>query len=157
MATRKNITRPLTLPERQAADIRVRAVEAGEFRLVDGAGRMRALLEMTRAGPRLAMMHEDGTVAIEVMLARDGPGVRLTDRAGKTRLFAGAMRGTPRIGIADAEGSQRLFVGLSHGGEPSVTLYDTSQRQVWTTQGARGGKGRRTPARPGAHERAARR
>ena len=61
--------------------------------------------------------------------------LRLTDDEGRTRVFVGAMRGMARIGMADAEGLQRLLVGLSHRGEPSVTLYDDSQRRVWTAEG----------------------
>lgn len=134
MAKRKNITERLEMLERQAAEVRVRTVEAGEFRLVDGAGRMRALLQMTRLGPRLVMMHEDGTVAIEIKLGNDGPAVRLTDDTGSTRVFVGAMRGMARIGMADGKGSQRLLAGLSHTGEPSVTLYDDSHQRVWRAE-----------------------
>jgi len=133
MPKRKNVTDRLEALERQAAAIRVGAVEASEFRLVDRTGQPRATLEMTRTGPRLAMMHEDGTVAIEIELTRDGPAIRLADSHGDTRVFIGAMRDTARIGMADETGAQRLFIGLSHGGDPSLTLYDDTQRQAWTT------------------------
>jgi len=72
---KRNIDARIAALQRQIAEIRVKAVEAGEFRLVDKAGRVRAALEMTRSGPRLAMMHEDGTVALEVTLAAQGPSV----------------------------------------------------------------------------------
>lgn len=144
MAARKKTTKRSAARGRASADIRVRAVEAKEFRLVDSAGRTRAALEMTGPGPRLVMMHEDGTVALEVMLARQGPSVRLADGAGETRVFIGAMLGTARIGMADANASPRLFVGLGHNGEPSVALYDGSQRRLWATPAAEA----RSPAKP---------
>ncbi len=132
MAKRRNTRRPAM--ERQAADVRVRAVETEELRLVDRGGRVRAVLEMIRVGPCLRMMHEDGTVALELVLAGNGPGLRLTDEKGRTRLFVGATRGAARMGMADGEGSQRLFLGLNNGGGPALTLYDREQRQVWTTR-----------------------
>lgn len=152
MAKRKNIAERLAALERQAAEVRVRVIEAGEFRLVDRAGRMRVLLEMTRFGPRLAMMRGDETVALELTLTGDGAGMRFTDEEGMTRVFVGATRGAARIGMADGEGAQRLFLGLTGGGEPALTLYDGSQRQVWTTRTtkARAGqsnRSRRVPAR----------
>jgi hypothetical protein len=148
-AKRKSITERLELLERQAAEVRVRTIEAGEFRLVDQAGRMRALMQVTRIGPRLVMMHEDGTVAVEIKLGHDGPAVRLADDKGSTRVFVGAMRGMARIGMADAEGLQRLLVGLSHTGEPSVTLYDDSHQRVWRAEATKvrpSGKSRKSRA-----------
>ena len=132
MAKRKTVTGRTASPERQAAEVRVRVVETEELRLVDRSGRTRTLLEMTRTGPRLAMMHEDGTVALEVILAADGPGVRLADETGETRIFAGATRGGARVGMADGKGSQRVYLGVNSGGTPTLTLYDQDQRQVWT-------------------------
>ena len=67
-------------------------------------------------------------------IGHDGPAVRLADDTGRTRVFVGAMRGMARIGMADEEGLQRLLIGLSHKGEPSVTLYDDSQKRVWTAE-----------------------
>jgi len=124
-------------PERQAADVRVRVVEAQEFRLVDRTGKVRAALELTRAGPSLAMLHEDGTVALEIVLTGDGPGVRLADANGETRVFIGATRGAARMGMADGQGSQRLFLGVNSGGTPTISLYDREQRQVWTAATAK--------------------
>lgn len=137
MAKRKSIVKRLATLERQAADIRVRAVETAELRLVDRAGRVRAVLEMTRAGPSLAMMHEDGTVALELVLTGDGAGVRLADDKGETRVFLGATRGAARMGMADGAGTPRLFLGLNNGGKPTLTLYDRDQRRVWTTEAKR--------------------
>jgi len=128
-STRKESTRatPRTKAER------LRSIEAGEFRLVDRAGSVRAVLGLARSGPQLAMMHEDGTVAIEVTLTRAGPVVRLMDDGGKTRVFMGATRGAARMGMSDVNGTQRAFLGLSAGGAPALTLYDNRQRRVWTT------------------------
>ncbi len=110
-----------------------RAIEATQFRLVDRNGRLRAVLEMSRSGPHLAMLHEDGTPALELALSRDGPCVRLTDGDGATRVFVGATRGSARIGMADDEGTQRVFLGVGAKGTPGLTLYDGHQRRVWTT------------------------
>lgn len=132
MAKRKSTADRLAALERQAADIRVRAVEAGEFRLVDKTGRVRAVLEMVRNGPSLSMMHEDGTVSLEVELSKEGPVVRLSDETGRTRVFVGATRGAARLGMADGQGHQRLFIGADSAGNPAVTLYNRDQKQIWT-------------------------
>ncbi len=128
---RKSMNGRVAALERQIAEIRVRAVEAGEFRLVDKAGRTRAVLGMTRSGPCLAMMHEDGTVAMEVALAQGGPSVRLTDEDGRTRVFIGATRDAARIGLADGKGAQRVYCGVSRRGKPALTVYDSRQIKVW--------------------------
>jgi hypothetical protein len=146
MAKRKDVEGRIATLERQLAEIRVRAVEAGEFRLVDKAGRPRAVLEVTRRGPRLALLHEDGTIGVEVTLAPDGPGVRLADEEGLTRLFLGATRDAARVGLSDGEGNQRLFLGVSGGsggagGKPSMTMYDRKQREVWEAVPRDGGEG----------------
>lgn len=143
MAKRRKISERAAARERQTADVRAKAVETGELRLVDRAGRVRAVLEVTRAGPSLAMMHEDGTVALELVLAGDGPGVRLTDEKGKTRVFVGATRGAARMGMTDGNGSQRLFLGVNGSGTPTLTLYDREQQRVWTT-GAKRARARRS-------------
>lgn len=129
---KKSVEARLAALQRQVAELRVKAAEAGEFRLVDKAGSVRAVLEMARTGPRLAMMHEDGTVALEVMLSSDGPGVRLSDEDGRTRVFVGATRDAARIGLADRSGAQRAFIGVSQSGKPAITTYDAKQRTRWT-------------------------
>lgn len=121
----------------KAAEVRVKTIEAGELRLTDSAGRVRAMLEIGPVGPRLVMMHEDGTVALELVLANDGPSARLADESGNTRVFIGANRGSARFGMADGAGSQRVFIGVGSRGTPTVSLYDQHQRQEWTARGSR--------------------
>jgi hypothetical protein len=142
---KKGTGRHPSSPQR-AAVVTARTVEAEEFRLVDRSGRVRARVELTRAGPRFAMMHEDETIALELVLTPDGPALRLMDVGGNTRLFVGALRGAARIGMADGDGAQRLFLGLGGKGTPALTLYDDSQRQSWSTGPAQGST--RPPARP---------
>jgi hypothetical protein len=132
---KRNVEARIAALQRQIAEIRVKAAEAAEFRLVDKAGRVRAALEMTRSGPRLMMMHEDGTVALEVALAAQGPSVRLADANGQTRVFVGATRNSARIGLADGTGAQRAFIGVSQGGQPAITTYDAKQRTLWSAPG----------------------
>lgn len=132
MAKRTSKVKAPARSTRQPADIRVGAIETGELRLVDRSGRVRAVLSASQSGPSLAMMHEDGTVALELVLGGDGPAVRLSDDKGETRVFIGAVRGAARIGMADGNGFQRLFLGVSNGGTPAATLYDSQQRQVWS-------------------------
>lgn len=134
MVKGRSITERLATLERQAAKPAARAVEAEEFRLVDRAGRLRALLELTRIGPRLAMMREDGTIALELMLTGDGAGARFADDTGKTRVFIGASRGTARLGMADGDGAPRVFLGLDRNGKPTLSFYDRRQRKVRTTR-----------------------
>jgi hypothetical protein len=134
LARTKSIEQRLATLERRAAPSRASTLETSELRLVDKSGRLRALLDITRAGPRLAMMREDGTTVLELMVTGDGAGVRMTDAAGNTRVFVGATRGTARLGMSDGDGANRLFLGLSGGGDPALTLYDGSQREVWATR-----------------------
>lgn len=128
---KKNLSNRIASLERQMADIRVRAVEASEFRLVDKSGRVRGVLEMGRTGPRLAMMHEDGTVSLEIALANDGPSVRLADETGLTRVFVGATRNEARIGLSDAEKKPRIFLNVKSSGKPAIAVYDGKQKKVW--------------------------
>jgi hypothetical protein len=128
---KKSVEDRIAALERQVAEIRVRAVEAGEFRLVDKSGRVRAVLEMTRSGPRLAMIQEDGAVSFEVALAPDGPGLRVSDVDGNTRIFIGAQRDSGRIALADGKGKQRAFIGVGGEGRPMIDLYDAKQRRIW--------------------------
>ena len=128
---KKNLTARIATLERQLAEVRVRAVDASEFRLVDKSGRVRAVFEMTRSGPRLAMMDEDGSVSLEATLTRDGPGIRLADAEGQTRLFVGATRDEARIGLSDGQEKPRMFLGVSRSGKPKFTIYDAHQKKVW--------------------------
>lgn len=128
---KKNLSNRIASLERQMADIRVRAVEASEFRLVDKSGRVRGVLEMSRSGPRLALMHEDGTVSLEVALADDGPSIRLADESSRTRVFVGATRNEARIGLADAEKKPRIFLNVKSSGKSAIAVYDGKQKKVW--------------------------
>ena len=132
---KKNVDARIAELQRQIAEIRVKSVEAGEFRLVDKAGRVRAVLELTRSGPRLAMMHEDGTVGLEVSLGAGNPAVRLADETGQTRVFLGAARDAASIALADGKGAQRTFMGVSRSGKTTIKLYDAKQRVAWTAPG----------------------
>lgn len=128
---KKNIANRIAALERQIADIRVRAIEASEFRLVDKSGRLRGVLEMSRSGPRLALMHEDGTISLEVALANDGPSIRLADESSDTRVFVGATRDEARIGLADGEKKPRIFLNVKNSGKPTIAVYDSKQKRVW--------------------------
>jgi hypothetical protein len=104
---------------------------ATEFRLVDARGRVRAVLSSGRAGPSLAMLHEDGELALEVTVGATGPTIKLVDDRGSTRLFLGSTRGGARMGMTDISGTQRLFIGVNPAGTPDVALYDEHQQRVW--------------------------
>ena len=116
-------------------------VEAREFRITDDAGVVRAVLGMTagrgRAGsPHLSLMHEDGSEAFEVMLARDEPVMRLTDSGGRTRVFlaiAGIGSDEASIALSDGQGRPRLFIGVGSGGKPTLAVYDAAKKKVWET------------------------
>lgn len=130
---KRSLQQRLAAVERELAEIRVRAVESQEFRLVDKAGRVRAVLEMTRAGgPRLAMMNEEGATCVEVMLTKDGPGLRMGDAEGDTRIFVGATKDAARIGLADSAGNSRAFLGVMPKSGATLALYDAKQRVVWS-------------------------
>lgn len=131
MAKRKS-TRPSKTSRNKPAAIKVPAIEIEELRLTDAAGNVRAVLEMVRSCPSLTMMHEDGSVALELILSKDGPSIRLADDRGETRIFLGAIRGSSRLGMADADGSQRLFMGVNSAGKPSMHLYDANQHEIWS-------------------------
>jgi hypothetical protein len=129
---KKDLSSRLAAVERQLAEVRVRAIESSEFRLVDKSGKVRAVLEMSRLGPRLVMMHADGTAGLEVSLPPDGPAVTLSDEDGETRVFLGATRDAARVALADSKGNQRMFLGVSAAGKPSLTVYDAKQKAVWS-------------------------
>ncbi len=129
---KKSVDARIAELQREIAEIRIRNIEAGEFRLVDKSGRVRAVLEMTRSGPRLAMMDEEGTIGLEITLAAGGPGIRLADEDGKTRAFIGAARDAASIALADGKGAQRVFVGVGRSGTPSIKTYDAKQRVAWS-------------------------
>lgn len=129
---KRSLQQRLAAVERELAEVRVRAVEAQEFRLVDRAGRVRAVLEITRSGsPRLAMFNDEGAACVEITLTKDGPGVRLGDSEGDTRIFIGATKDAARIGLADADGNNRAFLGVMPKGGPTLALYDAKQKVVW--------------------------
>lgn len=131
---KRNVEDRLSALERQAAEIRVEAVEATEFRLVDKAGRVRGVMEMTESGPRLALLDTEGTVLAEVFAQRDGTAVRLGGRDGDTRVFVGAIGGNARIALSDSGGHQRAFIGVEPKG-PTITLYDAKQKTIWHAPG----------------------
>jgi len=125
----------------ERASTQKRIVEAQEFRITDDAGVVRAVLGVTRgrgSSPHLSLMHEDGTEAFEVTLARDEPVMRLTDSAGRTRVFlavAGIGGDEARIALSDGEGRPRLFIGVRSGGRPTLAVYDAAKKKVWETPG----------------------
>lgn len=130
---KRSLQQRLAAVERELAEVRVRAVEAQEFRLVDKSGRVRAVLEVTRSGvPRLAMLNEEGAACVEITLGKDGPGVRLGDSDGDTRVFIGATKDAARIGLADADGNNRAFLGVMPKGGATLALYDAKQKVVWS-------------------------
>jgi len=96
---------------------------------------------MTRGpagSPHLSLMHEHGSEAFEVMLARDEPVVRLTDAAGSTRIFlaiAGIGSDEARIAFSDGQGRPRLFIGVSSGGKPTLAVYGAAKKKVWEATG----------------------
>ncbi len=123
----------------ERASTQASIVEAREFRITDDAGVVRAVLGMTRGrsgAPHLSLMHDDGTEAFEVTLARDEPVMRLTDSAGRTRVFlaiAGIGSDEARIALSDGEGRPRLFIGVRSGGKPTLAVYDAAKKKVWET------------------------
>jgi hypothetical protein len=126
---RKTPSRVRPAPRKAAAQ--QGPLTATEFRLVDARGRVRAVLSSGRAGPSLAMLHEDGELALEVTVGTTGPTIKLVDDRGSTRLFLGSTRGGARMGMTDLTGTQRLFIGVNPAGTPDVALYDEHQQRVW--------------------------
>jgi hypothetical protein len=63
---------------------RARIVEAEEFVLKDGAGKVRAELVVDKDGPGLALGDETGKARAGLTVSKDGPRLTLSDENGKT-------------------------------------------------------------------------
>ena len=97
--------------EAEVAELRARAVEANEVRLVDGDGRVRGLLAMDGDHPKLAFLDGDGRVRAKLVVSSDGPGLTFTDEAGRRGRGWGSRRMRLRIGFADANGEPGVLWG----------------------------------------------
>jgi len=86
-------------------------VSAEQFELVDEAGRVRGLLEMSQGDPRLALIDETGRVRAEMAILRGEPGVAVLDRNGTVRGELFMSDGVARLSIRDVRGEDRAVVG----------------------------------------------
>ena len=84
----------------QAATPRV--VSAEEFRLVDPAGRVRAVLEMSMPGQPALTLRDENNVARVSLSISDETGMAVRDVDGKTRLVLSVdQEGTPSLVVRD--------------------------------------------------------
>lgn len=101
-------------------------VTAGEFRLVDEHGSLRAKLCMEGGEPALGLGDSAGTVRANVRLNEDGePALGLYDAKGQLRagLGVGAKQGA-MFWLCDPDGNVRLRISLA-GEESALALNDT--------------------------------
>lgn len=124
--------------EQEIAELRARTVQAqtvcaGELRVVDGAGHVRAHFGLDEEGrPLLQMFDAGGHARVKLTLTSNGPGITLADAAGHTRAWLGFTKDAVRVGFADEEGNNRVFMGLMPEAGPVVRFYDEEQNVVWS-------------------------
>ena len=114
-----------------------------ELRLVDSAGRARALLSLVRGKPRLILMDQQGEFRVELGLSADGsPGLRLRDKEGRDRTaLALEAAGPPGLTLSDGRGRPRLSLGLASSGAPALMMRDEDGQgrvALWQEKGELG-------------------
>jgi hypothetical protein len=104
-------------------------LRASEFRLEDGAGKLRGCLTMRPDGtPGLALLDNDGKLRLSLDIAADGaPGVNLHDPRGALRA-ALAVRpdGTPGMALFSETGAIRASMDVGTDTSSGVHVYDTN-------------------------------
>ena len=118
-------------------------VTATEFRLVDDAGRTRALLSLLRGRPRLIMLGETGEFQMELGIDQENsPALRFRDPDGKPRVrLALASSGAPDLSFMDRSGNDRSVLALSRDGAPALRMNDEAGRgrvALWQEKGQLG-------------------
>jgi hypothetical protein len=102
------------------ADMRFPSVStAEEFRLVDGQGRLRALLAFSADGePYLALLDQHETRKVWLGLSRES-GLAIRDIDGKTRLVLSLDgEGEPTLVFSDRQQNTRALSSIAHDAEP---------------------------------------
>ncbi|MEW6261583.1 MAG: hypothetical protein AB1641_00770 [Thermodesulfobacteriota bacterium] len=118
------LTRPC-LSSAQAQGQHLGLVTASEIRLVDEAGRTRALFSLLRGKPRLMLMDDRGEFRMELGLGPAGePALWLRDQEGRTRGQLSLAAGGPALRLFDAQGKSRAAVALNQKGEPALIMSD---------------------------------
>lgn len=98
----------------------VDAIEAGEFRLVDGEGKVRARIFLEEDEPKVALFSRDGTKRAAIGLLPTGEaGLALYDDKGKYHFLINVSpEGSPDLSITDKYG--REVYPLEQEEKPSV-------------------------------------
>jgi len=78
-------------------------IRAGQFELVDGNGKVRAVLEVTKDRPRLALYDETGKSRVILNASKHGPGLALFDENGRIRALLNVSKDGPRLGLFGAD------------------------------------------------------
>ncbi|OFV94413.1 MAG: hypothetical protein A3H28_09725 [Acidobacteria bacterium RIFCSPLOWO2_02_FULL_61_28] len=104
-----------------------RTVEANEFTLRDGSGRVRGQLSMTNSGPALSLYDQNGHVRTMLDVLASGPGLSLLDANGKIRAALVVEANGPGLALVDGNGKKRAMVNLVAEG-PGIYLFDDAEK-----------------------------
>lgn len=130
-----------------AARPKPRTVEAGEIRLLDEKGTLRASLSAGKTGTSFFLADEKGTVRARLALDAGAPRLELSDSSGKpmaslavrpdgeAQLTVGAEKqpraavrvgtdGAPELFLTDAEDRPRADLALHPDGTPRLAMFD---------------------------------
>jgi len=101
----------------------VNEVRAKRLLLVDDAGKIRAMLTMTPAGPALVLYDAAGNPRVALDVNADGSGLALSDAAGKIRAVLRVDADGSGLALRDAAGKPRAGLTLTATG-PALVLSD---------------------------------
>ncbi len=94
--------------------LRVKRVDAQEYRLLDREGHERGYLRRTRLGPSFSLHDEAGMA--RVALGGETPGLVLMDEAGRPRVRVELTAGGPRVALVGEDGRPRAELRLGDRG-----------------------------------------
>jgi len=106
-----------------------RTVEANQFILKDGDGKVRADLAVNANGAGLTLYDPSGKVRAMLTVTPAGPGLSLHDAKGHSRVLVGAddTEDSFAVGFNDEKGTQRVALGFQHE-TGKLYFFDTNQR-----------------------------
>lgn len=109
---------------------KARTVEAESFVLKDGAGKIRAELNLRKDMPVLVLYDENGKFRVMLDAFKDGPGLILADENGKPRAALAVSKVGPALILRDDNGKTRAGLDVLEN-EPELHLDDETGKTVW--------------------------
>ncbi len=107
----------------QGANTEPTVIRATQFILEDESGKPRAMLNMTKDGPMLALYDENGKHRVGLGVGEKGPVLSLLDEIGNPRVGLVVEKDGPRLILRDETGKERAMLRMEKGG-PGLSLLD---------------------------------